>query len=190
MIVIEHLDVASEWILLEYKHVIEMARDKVMFTNVNDARLAEFLKREGVPFRRVSVAELLHELPKPIIVLDPMAKKALEPEEAKGTLIIGGILGAHPPRGRTKRELTDKLKVEARNLGPHQLSIDGAVWVALQIMRGKRLEDLKFVLNPVIELQELPGVKMEVELPFAYPEVDGKPLLTPGIERYLKKWRL
>ena len=189
MIVIEHLDVTSEWILLEYKHVIEMARGKVLFTNVKDEKLKEFLKKEGVPFEERSVAELLSDLPKPVIVLDPSAEKTLEPEETKGTLIIGGILGAHPPRGRTKRELTDKLKVEARNLGPHQLSIDGAVWVVLQIMQGKRLEDLRFVLNPTIEVQQLPGVKMEVELPFAYPEVNGRPLLTPGIERYLKKWR-
>ncbi len=189
IIVIEHLDVTSEWILLEYKHVIKMAKNKVIFTNVKDEKLKKFLEKEGAKFREESIKEILHEFPKPWIVLDPLAKKTLEPEEAKGTLIIGGILGAHPPRGRTKKELTDKLGIEARNLGSHQLSIDGAVWVTLQIMSGKRLKDLKFVLNPVIEVQELPGVKMEVELPFAYPEVDGKPLLTPGIERYLKKWR-
>lgn len=86
---------------------------------------------------------MLKELPKPIIVLDPKAKVNLDPGEASsGTIIIGGILGSHPPLGRTSVLISSRFRgfkefVYFRKIGDRQFTIDGALAVAWLISQGK-----------------------------------------------------
>jgi len=70
-------------------------------------------------------------------------------------------------------------------LGPHQLSIDGAVYVYLQVERGVKPLDVPLVVKPKIKFAIM-GFEYEVELPFAYPKVNDKPLLAPGLIELLK----
>ena len=80
-----------------------------------------------------------------------------------------------------------ELGMQPRNIGPEQFSIDGAVFVALQIARGKRLEEIRTVSSPSFRLADpIYGSEWEVTLPFAYPLVGGKPLMAPGLLELLR----
>jgi len=141
-----------------------------------------------------SVEELLRRRvldPRRTLVLDPRAERVLEPGEAAEAeaIVVGGILGDHPPRGRTWSLLTRRLLrlgAEARSLGPEQMSIDGAVYTALQIAAGRRLEELEFIDSPSFEVETPDGFVWTVTLPFRYPAVDGKPLVSPKLLRLLR----
>ncbi len=163
----------------------------MVFTGVGRREWCERLKKLAKCYEE-SIVELRGVLwsdPRRVVILDPSADKLLEPREAREAeaIVVGGILGDHPPRGRTRRCITERLvEAQARSLGPHQLSIDGAVYVTLRVIEGREPTSIPLVVNPVLRLQSPLGYELEIELPFAYPLIDGKPLIPEGVLRLLR----
>lgn len=190
--VIEHLEPRlSRWLLLEYKHASSIVgRENLIITNAKG--LKEVLEDIAIVYEE-SIVELLGTKlrPRKTIILEPKAEKLLESEDFNDEVmvIVGGIMGDHPPKGRTWTMLTSKLlgKAEPRSLGPLQFSIDGAVYVAYQVSRGRKLTDIEVVDGVEIEVPSpYPGIQATIKLPYAYPVVNGKPLLAPGLIEYLR----
>ena len=190
-IVIEHLeDKVGKWLLIEYEASSGIVgRGNLYFTNVKDAWLARRLLGLGRIYRR-SIADI--SLKGRIIVLDPQAEARLEPEDFQGSsrtyVVIGGILGDHPPRGRTRKMLTSRMKgAVARNIGKAQFTINGAVYVAWQVSKGRRLEEIPTVEGVEIDVEYYKGIKHVITLPYAYPVVDGRPLIPRRLLDYLRR---
>ncbi|NPA84630.1 MAG: hypothetical protein GXO07_01330 [Crenarchaeota archaeon] len=193
MIVIENLEEFGEWVIYEYEHAHELLGGELLITNVKDEKMKEELERRGIRYEERSVSEIIESLPKPWVVLDPKGEKELEPEEARGTVIIGGILGSHPPKGRTWELLTSRLLpkgVLVRNIGKEQFSIDGAAAVAWLISRGKKLSEIEKVVGLEIEVEAMPGMSVVEELPYAYPVVNGEVFFSDKVREYLARKRL
>lgn len=185
-VIIEHLEpVLGKWIWLEYRHVSRMVgRENLLFTNIKNKRERLKLKELGMTSRK-SLSQS-KELGGTQIILDPKSKVSLLPEDftSDTCLVVGGILGDNPPIGRTNLALTRKLpNLAGRNLGPHQFSVDGAVYVAIQIASGKRITDIPIKLGAETNVSR----KHVTILPFAYPLIGGKPLMAPGLRKYLKR---
>lgn len=181
--VIEHLeDHLSKWLVLEYEHAsIIVGRENLVITNAG--RYAKELGR----IAGLVLAERVDEVypSDRLLVLDPDAETPLDRRDFDNcdAVVVGGILGDSPRRHRTRKLLTSRLpNARARTLGPHQFSIDGAVYVALQVLKGARLEEVPVRVGVEIELPE-GGV---LELPYAYPLVNGKPLIYPRLVDYLR----
>jgi ribosome biogenesis SPOUT family RNA methylase Rps3 len=191
-IVIEHCeDELSPWLILEYRHASKIyGRDRLMFTRV-PRRYHRLLSKYG-EVREESIVELVSSgsiNPSAVIVLDPRAAETLNYKhllEAK-YVVVGGILGDHPPRGRTWLYITSRMPsgVRAFNIGEGQYSIDGAVYYVDYLWRNKGLEGYRYVDGVVIESEH-----GEIYLPFRYPVVNNKPLLAEGLEYYLRYRRL
>lgn len=182
LFVIEHLEPEiSKWLYLEYKHASKIVgRERLVFTNVKREN-ASILSNLGI-VKSESFIEIFDQ--KKVVILDPKAKEKLEPGdlENKGAIIIGGILGDHPPRGRTKKLITLRApEAAARNLGRGQFSIDGAVYMAKMVCEGFRLEDIPVIRRLRIRINE----RAEVHLPYMYPLKDGKPVISEELLRYL-----
>jgi len=181
-LVIENLEPKhSKWLMLEYAHAVTLWRDEVTFTNVRSAKLQRALQAlPNVHVSKRGVADL--EVGK-ALVLDPKAGRALLPEDCRkfDTLVVGGILGGEHMRGRTQKLLTRRAKLPARNLGKVQLPIDIAVFAARAIALGGHLEDLDFTTGLTVKYPD----GMEVELPYGYPVVGKKVIVTPGLMEYL-----
>ena len=64
-----------------------------------------------------------------------------------------------------------------------QLTIDGAVFVAKQIALGKKLNDIEIAY----ELEIIHDPIHSTILPFGYPIVNDKPIITPGLIEYLSE---
>ncbi len=195
-IIIEHMEYGvSRWLLIEYKEVIKAVKNanvEVVFTNVKNFSLFAILGKMGATAISEEGWKVFNR--SNAIVLDPEAEKALEPWEIEGSccIVVGGIMGDHPPRGRTRIISTYYTNSAKRNLGPYQFSIDGAVKVVLDmLLHNKRLNEVKIVKPPMLLHIKGPYMEdIEVELPYAYPVTsDGKPdissdlisLLTRGI---------
>lgn len=164
----------SPWLFLELLHVSEIVgRENLWITHVKRKCEKEVLEPVASLLSRRSILELEDELPRDarIIILDPAAESPLCPEDFKGgttVVIIGGIMGSHPPSGRTRKELTLKMKrALARNLGPHQLTVNGAAYVAKKICEGQSLSEIALVKG--LSLHTRYGV---TELPYAFPQDD------------------
>lgn len=179
--VIEHLEPKLyRWCSLEYKHISKLVGKKnLIFTNIKSRAAQHKLSTLG-KVSSVSVSRL--GLPN-VCVLDPEAKKTLTPQEAKkfSYFVFGGILGDYPPKKRTKTEL--KLKGERRNIGKAQLPTDNAVYVVKKIASGTPLNNIKFQDCLTIPIKE----GEEIELPFRYSIVKGKPLVSRDIVAMLKR---
>jgi ribosome biogenesis SPOUT family RNA methylase Rps3 len=124
--------------------------------------------------------------PDEVIVLDLCAKRKLSPADLRGkqAVVVGGILGNDPPLGRTRELLTKSLRGAAvRNLGKHQFSIDGAVKVAKLVSDGKPLEKVPVQLGLEVKVSR----DYSTFLPYAFPLVNGKPLISRELVKYLKK---
>jgi len=76
-------------------------------------------------------------------------------------------------------------KVKARNLGSWQFTIDGAAYVAKLIAGGKKLQSVPIKRGLVLRAKLRPSGVHEVLLPYAYPIVAGKPLISKKLVRYL-----
>ncbi|WP_456423238.1 hypothetical protein [Thermococcus sp.] len=182
-LVIEHLEEISDWLWLEYKHVSEWWKDKLIFTNVLPEEREKLAKLGSV------IGESVTRFPldrSKVIVLDLQAEEELKPEDiTEDTIIVvGGILGDAVPRGRTREFITSRMEgVKVRHIGRPQFSIDGASIVAKLIADGKRLEEIEYEENPTIKLDEF----SEITLHYAVPKLDGKLLLTPGLIELQKR---
>jgi len=180
LFVIEHLEPRlSKWVLIEYEHAsIIVGRENLAFTNVK--RGFKTLEKLGRVYRE-SAVELFDR--EDTIVLDPKAEELLEPSDFDHAraVVVGGILGDHPPRGRTFKFITSKMKrARARSLGNCQFSIDGAVYMALKVASGVRLSEI-----PVANSLTLRCGDLEIHLPFCYPLVNGRPVISPKLIDYL-----
>jgi ribosome biogenesis SPOUT family RNA methylase Rps3 len=194
LIVIEHLeDHLSRWLRAEYRHAASLLGDRLVVTNAG--RFCDHVSEiigAGRCFRE-SVLDLdgvLYSDSTRVIILDMRAKERLAPATASRAeaIVVGGILGDHPPRGRTWSLLTRRALekgVRAANIGSYQFSIDGAAYVAYRIAEGTPLEEIEVTINPVIEVDLGDGLVREVELPFAYPMVNGQPWMPPDLPRLL-----
>lgn len=187
LIVIEHLEEkVYPWLYFEYKNAARLVGEgNLLITNVCRESDIKMLKS----IVRVTCKSSTSLFKKPI-VLDPLAKEKLTPEDArKSTVaIVGGILGDHPPRGRTRKMLTIKFKdAIVRNLGPKQLSIDGAAYTAHMILnRGIPLENIKFVDGVTIK-RKIGGIEHVIHLPYRYPVLNDKPIVSSELIEYLKR---
>lgn len=184
-IVIEHLEpTLSAWLLFEYENASKIFKKKVWFTNVKNKSIQKKLKKLGT-IRQQSVLKIFpHEK---LVILDPRAKKTLMPDDLKGAIVvIGGILGEHPARGRTKILLTSKApKAKTRNLGREQSTIDGAAYIVKAIMEGKKISSIPTKRGLILRVKLKPSGVYEVELPYVYPLVNGSPLISKKLSRYL-----
>jgi ribosome biogenesis SPOUT family RNA methylase Rps3 len=183
LFVIEHLEPETgKWLLYEYEHASEIVgKKRLIFTNVKKKGDKAKLSRLG-KVEEKSAAEIFS--PERVIILDPKAEEPLKPEDfaGKDAVIIGGILGDYPPKGRTRKLLTRRFpKATARNIGKGQFSIDGAVYVAKLVSDGTPLEKIPIKKGLSLKLDE----HAEVYLPYAYPLKDGKPVISQKLVAYL-----
>ncbi|MBM1154256.1 hypothetical protein DRN94_000020 [archaeon] len=178
-IVIEHCEAElGSWLLLEYQHAAKLAK-RIVFANVRREEDRRILSRLGT-VTATSVTEWKDIAD--IVILDPQAKRPLTPELCRNrVLIVGGILGDNPPRRRTYQLITKRIpEASTAHLGPYQFSIDGAVFIAMQVCEGRSLSKIK--VYPWVRFRGKRGTcEHEVLLPFAYPCVNHHPLLTPGL---------
>jgi ribosome biogenesis SPOUT family RNA methylase Rps3 len=186
-IVIEHLEPnLSCWLLFEYENASKIFKKKVWFTNVKSKDVRKKLKKLGA-VRRQSVLKIFpHEK---LVILDPHAKKTVEPKDLKNSVaVVGGILGGYPARGRTKILLTSKApNAKAKNLGREQFTIDGATYITKKIIEGKKISAIHIKHGLVLNAKLEPHGVYEVELPYAYPVAAGKPVISKKLVHYLMK---
>ncbi len=184
-VIVPHLEPCiSPWILSEYRFVANLFKDPVtvVFTDVyRDSDITK-LKRLTSNVYKLNFNEFIamNNLER-IVVLDPQATKGLTKldVEIADAVIIGGIMGDHPPRGRTKKLITDRvraMKVMPRNLGKKQLTIAGAAYVLKTIWEGRKLSETELIDGLAINV-DLNGVELTIELPYAFPVVNGKPVM-------------
>lgn len=176
--IIEHLEPELfEWCIIEYKHISKIVgKDNLIITNLKEEDL-DRLKH----YADCRVESVKNINPSNAAVLDPFAEKDLVPDDKFDFLIFGGILGDNPPRRRTEAEL--QLPGERRGLGKDQMATDNAVYVAKQIVGGKKLSELKFKKGIEIMLGEGESVMFD----FKYALVDGKPLVSEELVKHLKE---
>ncbi len=179
--IIEHLEEKLyPWCLLEYRHISQIVgRKNLLFTSIKPAQKARLNSLGKVESKSVLDLNL-----KRVCFLDPRARKELGPDDKDkfDYLVFGGILGDHPPQQRTAEWLAGR-KVETRNLGKEQMATDTAVYVAKQIIEGKRLNALKFLDT----LHLATGKGEEVIMPYRYILEEGKPVLAKGFLQFVKK---
>ena len=182
-LVIEHCESnLSEWLLLEYQHAVKLWKKKIVFTNVRDTKTAHKLTQLG-SVKKENAKTVFSK--KTCIVLDPQATKPLTTRDcvSSDALIVGGILGFEKPQGRTKKLISDGSGFLTRHLGKIQLTIDGSVFVIKAIALGMKLEDIEIAH----EVEIVHDSVHSTILPFGYPILENKPVITPGLVDYLIK---
>ena len=183
ILVIEHCEPnLSEWLMLEYKNSVKIWGKNTIFTNVIDKKVINILKTIAKTEKK-NAKELLDN--KKCLVLDPQSEKTLKTDDFTNlyAIIIGGILGYEKPKGRTKKLITDKYGFQTRNIGKIQLTIDGAVFIAKEIASGKKLKEIEIAY----ELEIIHDPVHSTVLPFGYPIVNNKPVITPGLIEYITR---
>lgn len=175
----------SEWLALEYEHSVRLWREDdlgpVTFTGVTDGRMRERLAKHA----DVTSADVgRHVAGRPAIILDPTADSVLSPPDfdSHDAIVVGGILGTETFDGRTGRLVSAKVDGTLRHLGPIQLPIDIAVFAAKYVLLGGALTELEFTT----ELEIAHDDDTTTLLPYGYPVVDGRVIVTPGLVEYLR----
>ncbi len=180
-LIIEHCEpVLSQWLMLEYKHAVKIWEKPVLFTRVYDKKTEKKLTTLGNIEQKTANEVFSH---KKCIILDPLAKKPLTTKDFRHLdgIIVGGILGYEKPQGRTQELITKHSSFETRHIGNIQLTIDSAVFVAKAIMLGLRLSDIEITT----EVEIIHDAIHSTILPFGYPVLENKPVITPGLVDYL-----
>lgn len=179
-LILEHLEPCiNRWLLKEYEYVASLYRSRLIITNVKNFDHISVLSKYA-EIRSGSVTDILRDV-EDVIVLDLKADKELDPQELKTAkyVVIGGIMGSHPPKGRTWLYITSKLpKAKPRNIGPYQYTIAGATYVLKSIEQGKRVSEIKFVYSLKTK-KVLSGIEVEVILPYAFPVDDDNNVVLP-----------
>jgi len=183
-ICIEHLeDGYSLWLLYEYINASKLiGKDKMIYSNIRSERVYRILSRYGTVYKD-RIKE--HIDTSKIIILDPDADRELGYSDLIDIdcIVIGGILGDHPRKGRTRRLLSSfYYGSKTRNIGDEQYSIDGAAYMAFLILKGYRIDDIP-------RFNKLKIVKEDsvVELPYVYPIKDRKPIVSQIILKIIDK---
>jgi len=184
-VVIEHLEPClNQWLLTEYKYVADLFRERLIFTNVKKENHRAILSKLGQIISQ-SVIEYLKDVPE-VIVLDPKASEPLKRQDLTNAkyVIIGGIMGDHPPKGRTWKFITSRLRnAIPRNIGPYQFTIAGTAYILKQIERGLELKDIRYVYGLKIEKKLSNEIIIEIELPYAFPLDEHNNVVLP--ENYI-----
>ena len=183
ILVIEHCEPKlSELLMLEYRHAVKLWPGKIVFTRINDKITANSLKKLG-KIEKKKAKDLLND--HNCIVLDPKSKKTLTTQDFSNldAIIIGGILGYEKPQGRTKKLISGESDFETRNIGKIQLTIDGAVFIAKAILLGLKLKDIEIAR----EIEIVQDSVHSTILPYGYPIINDKPVITPGLIEYYSK---
>lgn len=170
--------------MAEYSHSASVWPETV-FTNVQDKRLFSLLSGVGTPVREDVLA---FTGGRKCILLDHQSPHELATEDfdAADFIVVGGILGYDKPKGRTKEFITSRFDPDLnilRNLGKIQLTIDSAVFVARAIYLGARLSELEITTEVDVQWDEIHST----HLPYGYPVVDGRVVITPGLVEILRR---
>jgi len=188
-VVVDNMEVrASKWAVEEYVESSRVAKSigaEFYVSGIITPELEALLARRGVELLLDSRS--LCNRPDSIL-LDLWAEKTLDPLEVWGArcFVIGGIMGDHPPRGRT-RLLYDKYPYAAkRNLGRLQFSVDGAVKMLAKILAGMHVNEAEIIYPVSLEVKGHLGTVI-VELPYAYPAESGRPMIAEGVRRLLER---
>ncbi|MEK6868919.1 MAG: SAM-dependent methyltransferase [Nanoarchaeota archaeon] len=190
--VIEHLEPELyDWCIIEYEHISKIVgKGNLIFTNIKNKKETEKLKKYGSVYdKSISELKLNKFKPKNICILSQYSEITLKTSDKNKFehLVFGGILGDNPAKRRTI-ELTKKLEkeglsFETRNLGKGQMPTDTAVYVAKKILDGKKLEDMKFVDELEIEINE----NESVNLNFRFVVDDGKLVINEKLVEHLRE---
>lgn len=176
-VVIEHLEPElGKWILYEYESAYSFLGDKLLVTRI---------KLDGIPSTEKSFDQIFD--PSRVVILDPQAEERLSRRDLReaDAIIIGGILGDHPPRGRTKLYLSDRFpQAKKRNLGKDQFPVDHAALVVKELLDGKSVVKYAYMLRIVCKYL---GMESEIDLPYAYVLLDGKPYIYPKLFSYITR---
>jgi ribosome biogenesis SPOUT family RNA methylase Rps3 len=178
--IIEHLEEELyDWCILEYKNMSKIVgKNNLMITNIkkpeDQKKLSEFAEVKAESVLDLNISS--------ICLLDMDAEKELSPNDNFENLVFGGILGDDPPQKRTIKFLAS-LKAEKRHLGKKQMATDNAVLTAKLITGGKKLSEIKFIDNPSINMED----GLDLELPYRFVEVNGKPYISDELLFHIKK---
>lgn len=190
-VIVEHLEPClSPWMLCEYEYLSKIFSGRTIYTNVKDGRAMEVLKKYGEVYsdeftKAIKILNL-----RDVIVLDPKAEELLKRDElvqAEG-VVVGGIMGDHPPKGRTSELITNKAKhLKSRNLGSKQLTIAGVAYVLKEMEGGKEFREIPIIEGVEIKVK-VGMVDIALELPYAFPAKNGQPVLPDNyIDTVIKK---
>lgn len=178
--IVEHLeDELYEWCFIEYRSISSVVgKDNLVITNLKSRqdreRLSGFCEA-----RKESVLDLGL---KNACLLDMDAEKELSPSDSFDCLVFGGILGDHPPKRRTAKFLAG-LNAELRHLGKLQMPTDNAVLAAKMVVSGKPLSEICFIDSPSFAIED----GLDLELPFRFVAVKGKPFMSSELLEHIKK---
>jgi ribosome biogenesis SPOUT family RNA methylase Rps3 len=184
--VIEHLDPELfKWCLIEYEHISTiLGKNNLIFTNIPKKEKNKLTEYGIVEEKGISELNF-----KKICVLSQYAPKTLTTSDKEGFdyFVFGGILGDNPAKKRTIDIINSlkksKMKFEERNLGSKQMPTDIAVYVTKTILDGKRLDELRFVDEVEIEINE----NECVNLPFRYIIDDKNLVISEKLVEHLRK---
>ncbi len=180
-IAIEHLEpVYSLWLIYEYINASRFQRGGIAYTNIGNPRVRRILSRYGYVYKE-RIGDIVDK--ERLIILDPNAEKDIEYNEiGDKILVIGGILGDNPPRGRTEKLLWSRYRgAIRRRMGIGQMSIDSSVYVASKILEGYSLNDIDFIEGLTIETD-----LDVIILPYRYPLENGEPIISPVIRKIIQ----
>jgi len=107
-------------------------------------------------------------------LLDMRAEKSLSKNDLElfDCFLFGGILGDVPPKDRTK-ELRDQ-EYEIRKIGVNQLPTDTAVLATKLILEGLNYEDINFIDDPEIPIDNIkPGSIYDCLSDFYLSDIDN-----------------
>jgi ribosome biogenesis SPOUT family RNA methylase Rps3 len=178
--IIEHLEEELyDWCFLEYKSISKIVgKENLIITNIKSRKDRKKLE----PFAEARGESVLGLGLTNACLLDTDAEKELSPDDRFENLVFGGILGDNPPQKRTIKFLAS-LKAEKRNLGNMQMATDNAVLTAKMVAEGKKLSEIKFIDNPSIKMEE----GLDLELPYRFVEVNGKPFISEELLFHIRK---
>ncbi|MEK6892096.1 MAG: SAM-dependent methyltransferase [Nanoarchaeota archaeon] len=190
--IIEHLEPELfEWCLIEYEHISKIVgKNDLIFTNIKNKNDVSKLKKFGNVFDG-SFSELNNKLnfnKNKICILSQYAQKTLETNDKNKFeyFVFGGILGDKPAKRRTEdiiKELKqNKIKFEERNLKSAQMPTDNAVYASKKILDGAKLNELKFIDEVEIQIND----NESVSLPFRYIIDDNKLIISEKLVEHLR----
>lgn len=185
--IIEHLEPELfKWCLIEYEHISKIiGKSNLIFANIKNNNNIKNLNKYGAVFKE-NIAELNL---KNICVLSQYSKKTLTTNDKNKFqyFVFGGVLGDTPSQKRTNIIINKlkkhKIKFETRNLGNKQMPTDVAVYIAKNILDGKKLNNFKFVDELEIELNE----NESITLPFRYVVDNNKLVINEKLVEYLRR---
>ncbi len=191
--IIEHLEPELfEWCFIEYEHISEIVgNNNLVFTNIKNKDNQNKLRKLGNVFNEKfsELNEKLNFNKNKICILSQYAKKTLETNDKNRFeyFVFGGILGDKPAKRRTGdilKELKDnKIKFEERNLGSAQMPTDNAVYASKKILDGAKLNDLKFIDEVEVQINE----NESVSLPFRYIVDNNNLIISEKLVEHLRK---